>query len=766
MAVASWWKSVRAQWVKSPRRTRRRFSVTGELEDRILLTVSAYEQLFLELINRARANPTAEATRLGIDLNEGLAAGTIATGARQPLAINNSLQTAIQGHLQDMIDRDYFAHNTRTSNLTPSQRMEAAGYLNRIISGENLAYKATTATPNVEAYVIQEHTDLFVDTGISGRGHRKNILESTFKEVGSGVRTGVYTSGGTNYNAVFTGNDFAARAGNSFLTGVVLSDSVTANNFYNIGEGLSGITIAVSNASGPVANTTSNAGGGYQLQLPAGTYTVTFSGTAISAPITKSFTIGTLNVKVDANTRTDVPAPPTIAFSASTYSINEAAGTATITVRLSRAAIGAASVRYATSNGTATSGSDYTAATGTLNFAIGESSKSFTIPILNDTALEPTQTVNLTLSAPVGITLGSQTTAVLSIVDNDVPAVNFDVVAKSVSELTTAASYKVNLTAASSQTITVNFALSGGTATQGTDFNLTNGTLTFAPGELSKTVSFTVINDLLDENDETIQIALSAPTNATLGTSSSTTYTITDNDTAPTAKFDFRTTANLVTSAVSVVESIRTLTVPIILSGTSARAITVNLAAITGGTALAGLDFSLASSSVTFAPGETRKSIVLNITEDLLDEANETINLALTSAQAVLGPGSTVTILDNDAAPTVSFTTATSSGREDIASPGTVQVALSAASGLSVTVRYAVTALGTTASSLTDYTLAAGTLTFLPGETTKTLPLVLKNNTLAEPTETIKITLSTPTNSVLGSLVSHVFSILDDELVA
>ncbi len=764
MAIAFWWKSVRAQWLKSGRRSRRRFSAVGELEDRIMLTVSAHEQLFLELINRARANPTAEATRLGIDLNEGLAAGIIATGARQPLAINDALQTAIQGHLQDMINNDFFSH-TGSNGSIPTTRIVAAGYLNRIISGENIAYRATTGTPNVESMVIQEHTDLFVDAGITGRGHRKNILETTFKEVGSGVRTGVYTSGGTNYNAVFTGNDFAARAGNSFLTGVVITDSVTANNFYNIGEGLAGVNIAVSNSLGPVASTISNGGGGYQLQLPAGTYSVTFSGTGISVPVTKSFTIGTLNVKVDANTRTDTPTPPTVAFSTSTYSVNEAAGTATITVNLSRAATAAMSVNYATSNGTATSGSDYTTATGTLRFAVGETSKTFTIPILNDLLIEPTQTVNLTLSAPVGTTLGTQTTAVLSIVDNDFPALNFDFVTKTVTELTTAASYKVNLSAASTQTVTVNFALSGGTATVGTDFSLTNGTLTFAPGELSKTITFTVINDALDEDNETIQIALSAPTNATLGASSATIYTITDNDTAPTAKFDFRTAAGAVTSAVSVDESVGTLSVPIILSAAAGRAITVNLAAITGGTALAGTDFNLAASSVTFAPGETRKTITLNVTNDILDELNETIKLALTSTTAVIGTGTTVTITDNDAAPTVSFTTATSRGAENVASPSTVRVALSTASGLSVTVRYAVTASGTTAVS-TDYTLAAGTLTFLPGETAKTIPLVLKNDILREATETIKITLSTPTNSVLGSIVSHVFSILDDELVA
>ena len=764
MSIGSWWTIVRSLGTRSARRSRPRWSALGAaLEARVLLTVSASEQLFLELINRARANPTAEAASFGIALNEGLAAGTIASTPVQPLALNDSLQTAIQGHLQDMIDRDFFSH-TGSNGSSFTARINAAGYLNWTTAGENLAYRASSGAINTEASVIQQHQDLFVDAGIAGRGHRKNILGANFKETGAGVRTGDYRG----FNAVFTGNDFAAKAGNSFLTGVVITDTVNANNFYNVGEGLSGISVVVKSGSTTVASTTSNAAGGYQVQVPAGTYEVTFSGAGLNAPITKSFTIAALNVKVDANSRTDVPALPTVSFSARSVTAIESDGTKSVTVTLSRAAAVPVSVRYATSNGTALAGSDYTTTSGTLNFAIGETSKTFSIPITNDLTLEPTETTQLTLSVPVGVTLGSVPTSTLSIIDNDVPSIGFQVATKSVTEATTSASFTVLLSGASAQTITVSYALGRGTSTSGADFNLVSGSLTFAPGETSQTITFTVINDLLDEVDETVEIALSAPTNASLGTASVATYTILDNDLAPAAKLDFRTSTGVVTTLVSVSESVRTLTVPIVLSAASARSITVNLAAVLGGTAADRLDFSLPVGSVTFAPGETRKTLTLNISEDLLDEVNETIKLALTSTAAVIGLGSTatVTILDNDAAPTVSFTTATSSGRENIASPGTVRVALSAASGQTVTVRYAMTSSGTTANSRTDFTLAAGTLTFLPGETVKTIPLVLKNDSLREATETIRITLTTPVNATLGSVIAHVFSILDDELIA
>jgi len=111
----------------------------------------------------------------------------------------------------------------------------------------------------------------------------------------------------------------------------------------------------------------------------------------------------------------------TLQFSTASYSSSEGSGTATITVSRSGGSSGAVSVNYSTSNGTATAGSDYTAASGTLNWADGDSaSKTFTVAITDDTAAESSETVNLTLSTPSGgATLGSPSSAVLTIVDND-----------------------------------------------------------------------------------------------------------------------------------------------------------------------------------------------------------------------------------------------------------------------------------------------------------------------------------------------------------
>src|SRR3954462_9960289 len=97
-----------------------------ELETRSLLSASyptALEQYVVELINRARANPAGEAAKYGIDLNEGLKAGTISTAAKQALALNPSLTDAARLHSQWMIDTDTFSH-TGANGSTPGDRMK------------------------------------------------------------------------------------------------------------------------------------------------------------------------------------------------------------------------------------------------------------------------------------------------------------------------------------------------------------------------------------------------------------------------------------------------------------------------------------------------------------------------------------------------------------------------------------------------------------------------------------------------------------------
>ena len=112
---------------------------------------------------------------------------------------------------------------------------------------------------------------------------------------------------------------------------------------------------------------------------------------------------------------------PRAKFSASTYSVNESAGTATITVNLSSATTVATTVDYATSDGSAVAGTDYTATSGTLSFNPGDTTKTFTVSITDNLVYNVSKTVNLALTNPSAATLGTPNTAVLTITDNEIP---------------------------------------------------------------------------------------------------------------------------------------------------------------------------------------------------------------------------------------------------------------------------------------------------------------------------------------------------------
>ena len=114
-----------------------------------------------------------------------------------------------------------------------------------------------------------------------------------------------------------------------------------------------------------------------------------------------------------------VIAPNTLQFSAASYSVLENGGSVTIMVTRSGGSEGAAGVNFATGDGTARAGSDYTPVTGTLMFASGETSKTFNVSVINDALSEPDETINLTLSNPIGGVLGTLSTAVLTIIDDD-----------------------------------------------------------------------------------------------------------------------------------------------------------------------------------------------------------------------------------------------------------------------------------------------------------------------------------------------------------
>jgi Leucine-rich repeat (LRR) protein/pimeloyl-ACP methyl ester carboxylesterase len=230
--------------------------------------------------------------------------------------------------------------------------------------------------------------------------------------------------------------------------------------------------------------------------------------------------------------RTNVPCPNiTVQFSSSNYSIGEDGGSASIQVSLGVSSDRTITVNYTTSNGTATAGSDYTARNEILTFNPGETSKSFTVPILEDTPDENDETINLTLSNPTNATLGTPANATLTIADNDnPPEVQFSSTSYSVGENGGLVSIQVTLSAASGKPVTVNYATGNGTAIAGSDYSAKSDALTFNPGQISQMLNVSITDDNLDEPNETVNLMLSNPNNASLGSPANAVLTIIDDD--------------------------------------------------------------------------------------------------------------------------------------------------------------------------------------------------------------------------------------------
>ena len=203
--------------------------------------------------------------------------------------------------------------------------------------------------------------------------------------------------------------------------------------------------------------------------------------------------------------------------------------------------------------------------------------------------------------------------------------IEFESAASGALETVSPAVLTVVLYQAAEQAITVDYAATGGTATGGVDYTLAAGTLSFSAGETSKTISIDIINDGLDEDDETIVITLSNPTgqDAILGEISEHIYTI--EDPRPGLGFESQTG--------NVKEDSGPANIPVILVATMPNVVTVDYA-VTGGTATGGgVDYTLASGTLTFTPGQTTKMINVSIVDDDIEEfPDETVVLTLSNA--------------------------------------------------------------------------------------------------------------------------------------
>jgi hypothetical protein len=293
--------------------------------------------------------------------------------------------------------------------------------------------------------------------------------------------------------------------------------------------------------------------------------------------------------------------------------------------------------------------------------------------------------------------------------------------------------FTVSLSVASGQTVAVNYATQSGTAVAGRDFAPACGTLVFQPGQTEKTITVAVKGDRLYEDDEVFRVSLGAPTGAMLDPrAASGTGTIQNDDATPAVSI----------GSVSVKEGGPATTTiarfTVTLSSASGRPTTVPYATADGTATIVDNDYQAAGGSVTFAPGETRKTISILVNGDSKYEAKESFVVILGAPDgAAIAPGKGVgtgTIRNDDALPRVWINDVTVC--EDPAGTSTAQflVSLSAPSGLPVTAKYA-TSDGTALAGR-DYTATSGTLTFAAGEVTQTISVTIRGDQVREPDET------------------------------
>ncbi len=315
---------------------------------------------------------------------------------------------------------------------------------------------------------------------------------------------------------------------------------------------------------------------------------------------------------------------------------------------------------------------------------------------------------------------------------------------------TTAFNFNVTLSESNTQTVTVNYTTIQDTASAPSDYNAITGPLTFTPGQTTKQVTVLVNGDTTVELDERFTVILSSATNATIANGQGNGIIINDD-------------GALSINDVSVNEGnsgTTNMTFNVSLSAPPSQTVSVNYATANG-SATSGSDYTAANGTLTFNPGETSKSVTVQVTGDTTVEPNETFTVTLSGvSNSTIADGQGVgTILNDDTNISINDVSLTegNSGTKAFA----FNVTLTPAVPVTISVNYA-TSSGS-ASSPSDYTnVPVTTLTFNPNESTKSATILVNGDTDIEPDEDFLVSLSSPVGGALGD-GQGVGTILNDD---
>ena len=438
-------------------------------------------------------------------------------------------------------------------------------------------------------------------------------------------------------------------------------------------------------------------------------------------------------------------------FKAPEYSLNESDGSVLISVYRAGSSSGAASVNYASTSGTATSGSDFTAISGTLSWADGEiGTKSFTVTVTDDAAIERAEYLNLQLSNASGSSIDRGDIKVY-IYDND-SAVSFKAPEYNLSESAGTATISVQRYGNSSGAASVDYTTTGGNATAGSDYTTVSGTLSWADGELGiKTFDVSIIDDSDSEQAEYLDLQLSNASGVSIDRGDIRLY-IYDNDSSLSFTYP----------EYSVNEDTGSLSISVRRAGNSSGAVTVDYATIAGGTATATSDFTSTSGTLSWADGELgNKTFSLSIIDDSDFEGWEYVNLELSNASGASIGRSNIKVYIGNNDSKLWFSSAEYPVTENTGT-ATITVKRGGSSNGAVSVDY--TTVDGSAVAGSDYTSNSGTLSWADGDTAaKTFTIIITDDAIKESAEYLTLQLSNVSGASIAGGNSRRLYIYNDD---
>ena len=495
----------------------------------------------------------------------------------------------------------------------------------------------------------------------------------------------------------------------------------------------SGVVLAAASSAISFASTTPTTPGDY-------VYSLTVSsphddGTTTNNTVNRSITV----------------AEPSVSYDPISGSLGEAGGRVTIAINLDPPAGSAVSLPFSLA-GTATVNSDYSLSRSSpIQIPAGTTALSLEVTGLDDNRAEGDETLEIQFGSPSGAVLNDRGPITITLQDDEpTPVVQFETSTTQIDENGGQLAIRLSLSGASENSISVPYTLAGTAASN--DYQISPASpISFAAGQTSALLTLTPSNDNLSEDDETVVVNLGSPSGATLGTRSRHTALILDDERRagpPQLRFEFADSQASEDGGTATVRAILSrptntaLTVPLSYSGTASSA-----------------DYS-APANLSFSAGSSTATLTVNLVEDTLDEAVETVIISLqaTAGVTISSPEQhTISLIDNDPVPTVDFVLAEQAVREGAR---TIQLALrlSAASGRDI-----VLGLSTdgTAQSGLDYQPIPAQFTIPAGSLTAQIPVQLIADGLDEATETLILGITNAEPATVGSTAEHRMRIED-----